>query len=423
MTVPRLVAIAVILALATGAWMILVGSVEYRTSSSRSDLTERVEGLWGGPQAQQAPTFTYTSATITRPRALHLAGSDISADLALDQRRKGLLWYATYAVDFAGTYRVSNPESSTIDVTMAFTFPVYDGVYDGFAVTVNGQEVPVSYDQGVAQASFPVGAGQTASVGCDYRTQGLDEWRYVPTVGGVALVDDFVLEIATDFTDVDYPADAVSPTDSERSGDGMVLRWEYASLVTGRPIALTMPRPTDPGPLASRITAFAPVALLFYFAALVLLTATSGLRLHPVNYGFLAAGFFAFHLLFAYLVDHLDVGLSFAIASVTSVALCVGYLALAIGRGRVLRELALSQLVFLVLFSYSFFFEGFTGLAVTIGSVLTLAYFMLKTARVDWAATFARPHGGAVTPAGPDVLAAAAAAGRAVSDTDATPAG
>ena len=54
MTVPRLVAIAVILALATGAWMILVGSVEYRTSSSRSDLTERVEGLWGGPQAQQA---------------------------------------------------------------------------------------------------------------------------------------------------------------------------------------------------------------------------------------------------------------------------------------------------------------------------------------------------------------------------------
>jgi hypothetical protein len=55
-----------------------------------------------------------------------------------------------------------------------------------------------------------------------------------------------------------------------------------------------------------------------------------------------------------------------------------------------------------VLFSYSFFFQGITGLAVTIGVVLTLAFFMVKTAHVQWDDVFpkrqARPTQGAWTP-------------------------
>jgi len=48
-----------------------------------------------------------------------------------------------------------------------------------------------------------------------------------------------------------------------------------------------------------------------------------------------------------------------------------------------------AQLVFLVLFSYAFFFEGYSGLTVTIGSVLTLFVLMQATARVDWNEVFA----------------------------------
>ena len=50
-----------------------------------------------------------------------------------------------------------------------------------------------------------------------------------------------------------------------------------------------------------------------------------------------------------------------------------------------LLQAGVAQLVFLVLFSYAFFFEGYTGLAVTIGAVITLFVLMQKTARVDWA--------------------------------------
>ena len=46
------------------------------------------------------------------------------------------------------------------------------------------------------------------------------------------------------------------------------------------------------------------------------------------------------------------------------------------------------QLVYLVLFSYTFFFEGFTGLAITILCVVTLFIVMQMTAKMDWEAIF-----------------------------------
>lgn len=385
MTPLRLFAVFVIVCFATVAWVVLGAANSIRSEDTSATLTRQVGELWGEPQTQQAPTFRWTRDKGSG--ALEIAGSDIDAAFDLQPRRKGLLWYATYGVDFAAVYRVSNPETSPVSAHMTFAFPTPNGAYDGFAVSVDGKDVPVTYKEGEALATFPIAAGRTAEIRTGYVTQGLDEWRYEPSPG-VGVIKDFRLTMKTNFTQVDYPVDAVSPSSSKVTGTGMELTWDYASLVSGRPVALVMPKPTNPGPLASRISLFAPVSLLFFFAALVLLTATSGLRLHPMHYGFLAAGFFAFHLLFSYLVDRVDINLSFLIASLTSVALVVGYLSVVVGRNRALVQIALSQMVFLVLFSYSFFFEGLTGLAITIGSVLTLAHFMVMTAKVDWDEVF-----------------------------------
>jgi len=391
MTVLRLLAIVLIFVLAAGSWFVLAGTVDYRTNNTGDALGERVEGLWGGPQTQQAPTFTYTSKGKTG--SLELVGSDITANFQLDQRRKGLLWYATYGVDFQAGYRVKNALENASTATFSLAFPASEGEYDGFEVSVDGKPVPVAYANGAATASFPIAAGATALVKTGYHTRGLDSWSYLPNRDGVGVVKDFALTMTTDFGNVDFPDGAVSPTSKAMTDESGSMTWEYVNLVSGRPITLTMPKPMNPGPLAARISVFAPISLLFFFAGLILLTATQGIRLHPVNYGFLAAGFFAFHLLFAYLVDRVDINVSFLIAATTSVALCVGYLWLVLGAGKALTEIAVSQFVFLVLFSYSFFFEGLTGLAITIGSVVTLGYFMIKTARVDWETVFNKPKG------------------------------
>jgi hypothetical protein len=53
-------------------------------------------------------------------------------------------------------------------------------------------------------------------------------------------------------------------------------------------------------------------------------------------------------------------------------------------------DAGLSQLIYLVLFSYAFFFEGYTGLAITIGAILTLFVVMQMTGRIRWEERFSR---------------------------------
>jgi len=67
-----------------------------------------------------------------------------------------------------------------------------------------------------------------------------------------------------------------------------------------------------------------------------------------------------------------------------SVVLVVSYARLFVGWTFALREIGMAQLLYLVLFSYTFFWEGFTGLAITIGAILTLFFVMQVTGRSDW---------------------------------------
>ena len=104
-------------------------------------------------------------------------------------------------------------------------------------------------------------------------------------------------------------------------------------------------------------------------------------------------------VLLAYLVDHVNVHAAFAIAAAVSLALVLSYIRVVARSGRALLIVGAAQAVFLVLFSYAFFFEGFTGLTITIGAIGTLFLLMQLTARVSWDEVFAgrvpvRPVGG-----------------------------
>lgn len=147
----------------------------------------------------------------------------------------------------------------------------------------------------------------------------------------------------------------------------------------------------NPGPLAARISFFAPVGLVFFVTVMVVLGMLRNRSLHPMNYVFVSAGFFSFHLALAYLVDHVELHASFAIAAAVSMCLVQSYLRLVVGRRFILVEAAIAQLVFLVMFSYAFFFEGYTGLTITGGAVLTLFVLMQIIGRVDWTSAFSRP--------------------------------
>ena len=221
-----------------------------------------------------------------------------------------------------------------------------------------------------------------------YDSRGLGDWTYAFSDKGVAQVQDFALELHTDFEDIDFPPGTISPKERVREGKGWQLNWDFRSLAAGQSIGVDPPNRMNPGPLAARITFFAPVSLLFFFTVMVTLGVLKGKSLHPMNYFFLAAAFFAFHLLLAYLVDHVRIHIAFLLAAGTSIFLVVSYLRLVAGLRTALVEAGLAQLAFLVLFSYAFFFQGWTGLAVTVGAIVTLFVLMQVTARVDWSGVF-----------------------------------
>jgi len=47
-----------------------------------------------------------------------------------------------------------------------------------------------------------------------------------------------------------------------------------------------------------------------------------------------------------------------------------------------------AQFAYMVLFSYSFFFDGLSGLTIAVGAVATLAVLMVATAKMDWSEVF-----------------------------------
>jgi len=411
MSVARLVALVVIFFGCTFAWMILGGTVVSRTGESDYALRHEVEQLWGTQHEQRAPrvfhhvidevardvdevtpngyrTTRRVSERVNVERDVPLVSSDVDVKLALEHRKKGLMWFPTYGVDYRGRYVVENPLEEAKRFTVAFQFPSRSAIYDGFTFSIDGKRATdVTNLQGGAQSTIDLLPGQRATIEIAYRSRGLETWTY-RFGDSISSVQSFALALTTDFVDVNFPAGGISPTTNVREGVGRALSWNFEHLVTGQSIGLEMPTRLNPGPVVSRVSFFAPVSLLFFFTVLVILGVVKNRSLHPMHYFFLGASFFAFHLLLAYLVDHIEVEGAFAISALVSVGLVVSYLRIVQGMRRAVLEAGLAQFVFLVLFSVAFFFEGQTGLAVAVGAIITLFVLMQATARVDWNQVF-----------------------------------
>jgi inner membrane protein involved in colicin E2 resistance len=393
----RILAITFIYACTSLGWIILAGSTMLRTKAQDIKLTDTVGQLWGTAQSQQAPWLCYM---LSKPEAknvspktaecIPLDASNIQVDLKLEHRKKGLLWYSTYRVKFAGKYRIANSSEGIREVFLNFMLPAKNAVYDNFNLAIGGQEIKdIEPQSGVITTPVRLAAGQNENVEISYESQGLNEWSYNMGVD-VKAIRNFSLVVTTDFEEIDFPAQSISPAQKERTNKGWKLTWQYSNLLTGANIGVIMPQKLNPGPWVSRVTSAAPVSLFLFFFLLFVFTTIKNIKIHPMNYFFVGTAFFSFHLLLAYLVDHVSIHLSFWICSLVSVLLVVSYMRLVLGSRFTFTEIITSQLVYLVVFSYTFFFRGYTGLAITILCICTLFVVMQLTGKVDWDKVFAK---------------------------------
>jgi inner membrane protein involved in colicin E2 resistance len=402
----KLAAIVFIFICTAFAWFILGATILQRTNTQNNSLRSAVGQLWGTVQVQKAPSVFYETISQTKTKRVEsgktfseiqtqtitnyvpLKSSQIDVSLFLQHRKKGLLWYPTYAVDFSAHYVLANDTPEPHDMFINFTFPAAGAVYDNFRFTVGGKELQnIETSSGSIKQLIKLSPGQRETVDIAYKSQGMDEWWY-EFGENVSQVRDFLLSMKTDFKKIDFPQNSISPTSQTRSGNGWELKWQYSNLLTGVKIGMVMPNKLNPGPWVSKVTFSAPISLFLFFFLLFIFTTLRKIEIHPMNYFFLAASFFSFHLLLAYLVDHISIHTAFFISSAVSILLVVTYMRLVVRTRLALLEIGVTQLVYQVFFSYTFFFEGFTGLVITILCILTLFVVMQMTGKVNWGEVF-----------------------------------
>lgn len=401
----RIFAIAFIYICTVIAWFILGQTVDIRTRTQDNKLKTEVGQLWGTVQRQSAPSVFYRTKetvvtrekiinkdgkivketkTVTIDHPISLDAGEVNVDLKLDYRKKGLLWYSTYRVGFSGIYRITNNTSRTRKIHFTLKLPSKGAVYDNFRLILGNREVTdIRIADGKLWESLVIEAGKSESVEVGYFTQGMDEWWY-DFGSDVTQIKNFSLVMNTNFDKVNFPQNGISPTEKQKTDKGWKLTWKYSNLLSGVQIGMDMPKKLNPGPWVSKVIYFAPVSLFLFFFLLFMFTTLKKVNVHPMNYFFMGCAFFAYHLLLAYLVDHVSIHASFWICSAVSIFLVISYMRLVVGYKFAFLEVGLSQLIFLVFFSYTFFFKGYTGLAVTIMCIATLFIVMQLTGKIDW---------------------------------------
>ena len=407
MSVKKIIAIILIFVITSIAWMILGGSNSSRTGRSFSSLKFQVANLYGQRLNIEAPTC-YTKITKHREETTNnvrrmveyyeyqhheLIKSDILINVYLDQRKKGNLWFPTFKARFEGkyTFLVDAPNKNNIFLysTLNSSDSIYNNLYlninnrdiDNVLPLINRQEIPV----------VPLN-DNTIQLTVSYDATGMEDIHYfiTPDRNTIAQINDFNLVISTDFDAYDFPNNMMSPTYKNKTDNGYDLVWELNKTITGKNIGLIIPNKLNPGEIITRVSFFAPISLLFFFVVLLMFSVVSKISLHPMHFFFLAATFFSFHLMFSYFSDQLNIYLSFAVSAIVSLILTVTYMRLISPKKMAFVYSPIIQFIYLIVFSFSFFFDGITGIIVTICAVITLFILMQATGKINWDSEFKR---------------------------------
>lgn len=385
-----------------------------RNSSSMSKNYRSVTEIWGGEVLQRIPSF-YTESYIDEQYIEEKTGqyknrrkivynqfgfASHSSDILVSSniRQKGVLKFAGYNLKFSGKYEFANMEQKPGTFYFYFPLPENAGNISDLKVFLNGKEYrgDTNLADGVNWTGY-LAPGERVAFLISYAAQGTGSFRYgrsrtvneAPSKnslhsGGKVEIASFSAKLKTDFKDISLLDGTMSPVENVSDSSGSMVNWSASKLILDQDIGLRFEISANYGSLFSKIFFYAPLVIFLFISFLLIFTSSSGIRLHPMHYIFITAGFFVFYLLGSYAVSFMHI-LAAILLSLAVSTLITWYYSRSIGKGRALEKITLLCLgVFQWFFSAAFFFPEYTGLLITLASIGALVVLMKITAKTDW---------------------------------------
>ncbi|MBN2435847.1 MAG: hypothetical protein JXK07_11340 [Spirochaetes bacterium] len=398
---------------------VLVGlRLDERNSSSFSKVSTSVMQIWGGRIFQNLPSVWYDSTAEeqytdektgeyrTRIKEVRVITGfldhNVKIDIRSNIRKKGLMKFAGYNLGFSSSYKFKNTSDRKLVYNFNFPLPSEAGNITGIAVNLNGEKYTgdVNYADGIDWKG-ELSPDEEVKFDVVYNAQGLNVFEYglgsslnrnqeysvEPAQKNVAAgveVGSFYTELATDFTDVIIPDGAMAPSSGLTDDQGSIYKWESANLVLTQKIGLDFTIKANYGEIFAKIFYYSPITIFLFIAFLLVFSIARQIRIHPVNFIFVMAGFFVYYLLSSYLVSYLNILVAIAISLTVSTLMSVYYIYSMSKNGELTKIAALCFVIFQWFFSATFFFPKHTGLMITLASVAALFILMKLTAAIDW---------------------------------------
>jgi len=397
-------------------WLVLGAKMDFKTKQVSLKAQDSLVGNWGSSITQEPPSLVkltegeefvaqptsppppdvweeeqaeYSTEQVTPPatqlkpqgEAVPFSKENITVNIDADYRKKGLITFNTYSVEFGGEYSAVNDTDQV--QRWHFSFPLSQTaamLYD-LSFTVNGEQATDDDLSDGFDWEGEVANGEQLSFSIEYSARGIDSWLY--SLAGRSLHNEITLDMTVNQTKNDIPDTSLSPVEVKPTEDGERLLWTFQNLMSDKSIGINIPKAENHFLTVRNLTYWMFLPFLLYVTALTLMLIAKKKELHPLHYLFLGGAFVSFSLLLAYILPYWGLWITFAIAVVASIAMTLTYLARLTSTRFAVWDGGKYLYLFLVGFPISFFTE-YRGIVLVLIGVVALILLMQDTVQHRW---------------------------------------
>ncbi len=400
-------AIALAAVALTIGWELFAHRLGQRTSRAHDG--EEVSRIWGGPLRQLQPTVRWRradAATVELARG-ELTRSDVTVDLDVEYRRRGVTEYPCYRAHVDGQYEFKNTSRDPAFVAFSVGLPVDRQalMLEEIKLLVDGKEDAENTEYAADRIVWTgrVEGAHTAKFQVAFQARGLQRFGY-------AFVDEkgegqgrpvtafrLAMKVKGARGALDFPVGSMSPTTDVPTAEGRLLTWEVNRLLSSFDVGVELPDSRGLSSALQRLISNAPVFFLLWAAALLYAlqrTSRAARTLHLLG---LSATYFLYFPLASYLTAYLPWPIAATLSLVGISGLVVAYTANFVGwRAGVLA--ALSQGFFLAVPAAAYLVPQHTGLILVVSGFAALAVALQLLGRIARQLRDADPSPVAVSP-------------------------